>query len=136
MLSVGDSAPLDSGCGRCDACQSQVRTPHRPRTHCYSALGNNFSLSRNPQDSILSSFLFLSPEVRTSVIFVSSPFSLLVVLWGMTSSRMKDMMLKKRRQVGVSGIDGTSLLSSVNSQANSRDSSGLRSGWGNRGASS
>lgn len=24
MLSVGDSAPLDSGCGRCDACQSQV----------------------------------------------------------------------------------------------------------------
>lgn len=25
MLSVGDSAPLDSGCGRCDACQSQVR---------------------------------------------------------------------------------------------------------------
>jgi hypothetical protein len=24
MLSVGDSAPLDSGCGRCDSCQSQV----------------------------------------------------------------------------------------------------------------
>jgi hypothetical protein len=28
MLSVGDSAPLDSGCGRCDACQSQVN--HSP----------------------------------------------------------------------------------------------------------
>ena len=78
------------------------------------------------QDSILSSFLFLSPEVRTSVIFVSSPCSLLVVLWGMTSSRMKDMMLKKRRQVGVSGIDGTSLLNNSNVIASSREQP---SGW-------
>jgi hypothetical protein len=84
-----------------------------------------FVLPCNPQNSILSSYLFLSPEVRTSVIFVSSPLSLLVVLWGMTSSRMKDMMTKKRRQVGVSGMDGTSLLGSSGSMA-----------WGNRGAHS
>jgi hypothetical protein len=73
--------------------------------------------------------LFLSPEVRTSVIFVSSPLSLLVVLWGMTSSRMKDMMFKKRRQVGVSGIDGTSLLINSNAMASSREQSGFLSGY-------
>jgi hypothetical protein len=84
-----------------------------------------------PQNSILSSYLFLSPEIRTSVIFVSSPFSLLVVLWGMTSSRMKDMMLKRGRQVNVSGMDGTSLLSG--SMVSPRDPKSFRIGWGNRG---
>lgn len=86
----------------------------------------------------MSSFLFLSPEVRTSVILVSSPFSLLVVLWGMTSSRMKDMMLKKRRQVGAaSGLDGTSLLGSSNHSGSVYDASGSRYwSWGKRGAAS
>jgi hypothetical protein len=36
MLSVGDSAPLDSGCGRCDACQSQVY--HSPLHDFFSFL--------------------------------------------------------------------------------------------------
>jgi hypothetical protein len=131
MLSVGDSAPLNSGCGRCDSCQSQVHnsTPVLSTFLFFSFVFKSLTqhgLNFISQNSILSSFLFLSPEVRTSVIFVSSPFSLLVVLWGMTSSRMKDMMLKKRRQVGVASMDGTSLLTG------SRNSSALRLGWGNR----
>ena len=136
MLSVGDSAPFDSGCGRCETCQSQVR--HSP-LNCLKASASR-PLTRCPQNSILSSFLFLSPEVRTSVILVSSPFSLLVVLWGMTSSRMKDMMLKKRRQVGaVSGLDATSLLGGSSYSAGiAHDASGSRhwSSWSKRGATS
>jgi hypothetical protein len=58
-------ASINKQCGLCDSCQS-------------------------PQ-SIANLFLFANPELYAAVIFVSSPLTLLVALWGMTSRRAQQM---------------------------------------------
>jgi hypothetical protein len=69
MQYTGDS--LNRECAPCDSCQS-------------------------PQ-SIATLFMFANPEIYAAVIFVSSPLTLLVALWGMTSRRAQQMFGRGRQ---------------------------------------
>jgi hypothetical protein len=63
--------------------------------------------SSNPCDAscynvyrLMQLWLFYTPEFQLMVVLISSPFAMLVALWGMTSARTLQLMKSNRRQMG------------------------------------
>ena len=110
-------APLNSTCGnrflRARAC-ARARIPVCPSTRmrvrvfvhpcitfCCSTTAGNCDPSCQPEGVIVNVWLFYTPELQLTVVFLSSPVTLLVALWGMTSSQARSMM-----KIGGSGGGG------------------------------
>ena len=60
------------------------------------------------QRVLIQSWLLYTPEFQLSVVLISSPLSLLVALWGMTSKRALQAM--KRSGGGMVSLRGNPLL--------------------------
>jgi len=57
-----------------------------------STTAGNCDPSCQPEGVIVNVWLFYTPELQLTVVFLSSPVTLLVALWGMTSSQARSMM--------------------------------------------
>ena len=64
----------------------------RAFTQRHSAAVDICNASCQPEGVIINVWMFYTPELQFAVVFLSSPVTLLVALWGMTSSQARTLL--------------------------------------------
>ena len=85
-------APINATCTSNITCVRALSLCICALTQLRSAAVNMCDASCQPEGVVVNVWMFYTPELQFSVVFLSSPVTLLVALWSMTSSQARTLL--------------------------------------------